>query len=446
MSPGASGGPTLSSALLGARGGGGGTSAGKKGRRRKKTSELDFDGGEGSGDDDGRGARDAHLIMGATSAVNSLLALVDGPSTSDGERRDAAVVMSAVSHHLAAALVADRTALDSVTKAGRGPGGGAGGDEGVPGERSSGRTSPVRGAAAAAEEEEGRRAVCLSHAKTVVGRALTSSTLGALWSLTALADSAGDAGGGRGAGRSVEEKPAAATDGPTAEQSLTRKAMWSALMTLEMCFQLNPRPRVLSTSSMSNPVSSGIRAVSLGRTTGTPSRLAEYDHLLSSTYAGASSTSGAAAGSAGTIGAGGRAHAMMGAGTVAMWNAMLGRITLDYAVVFHGECAEGETWRAEENDYLAGACRRLSEGALGGHEGDVLRAALGMEGEGTAGPPPAKRAKKAGGKSKKGKAAAAAEGGYSGLSALLAARDENAISFDCHVAVRRWAVLAFGWL
>ena len=374
------------------------------------------------------------------------------------------MVMSAVSHHLAAALVADRTALDSVTKAGRGPGGSAGGDEGVPGERSSGRTSPVRGAAAAAEEEEGRRAVCLSHAKTVVGRALTSSTLGALWSLTALADAVGDAGdrqGGGGGGRkrpapkgaartdagqSDGAKPAAATDGPTAEQSLTRKAMWSALMTLEMCFQLNPRPRVLSTSSMSNPVSSGIRAVSLGRTTGTPSRLAEYDHLLSSTYAGASSTSGTAAGSAGTIGAGGRAHAMMGAGTVAMWNAMLGRITLDYAVVFHGECAEGETWRAEENDCLAGVCRRLSEGALGGHEGDVLRAALGMEGEGTAGPPPAKRAKKAGGKSKKGKAAAAAEGGYSGLSALLAARDENSISFDCHVAVRRWAVLAFGWL
>ena len=140
---------------------------------------------------------------------------------------------------------------------------------------------------------------------------------------------------------------------------------------------------------------------------------------------------------------------MMGTGTVAMWNAVLGRIALDYAVVFQRESVAGETWQADENGYLAGVCKSLSESVFGGDEGDLLRAALGMEGEEEAArPPPAKRARKAGVKAKKGKAAGApaAEGGYSGLSALLAARDENSISFDCHVAVRRWAVLAFGWL
>jgi len=35
---------------------------------------------------------------------------------------------------------------------------------------------------------------------------------------------------------------------------------------------------------------------------------------------------------------------------------------------------------------------------------------------------------------------------YSELSTILSSRIENHISFDCHVSIRRWAVLAFGWL
>jgi len=35
---------------------------------------------------------------------------------------------------------------------------------------------------------------------------------------------------------------------------------------------------------------------------------------------------------------------------------------------------------------------------------------------------------------------------YPELSALLSQRIENHASFDCHALMRRWAVLAFGWL
>ncbi|KAL7543894.1 hypothetical protein ACHAXR_013387, partial [Thalassiosira sp. AJA248-18] len=240
---------------------------------------------------------------------------------------------------------------------------------------------------------------------------------------------------------------------------------------------------------------------------GTIGGLTDFDHLLSTAMMGGSTGGGVSGNGGGGIGGNGvgttsssrslssvgsHAHLMMGADTISMWNGLLQRLLVDYKVEFHYLAditamvppppQEGRALLKGENDYLARICYEVTQAVFGNEDDTTLihhvldSAATGGGGGGadtnkdatlshSSSQPPAKKARRGTtSTTTKRKAATTTttskkkkptttthhpppqEYDYSQLSALLSQRMENHVTFDCHVSIRRWAVLAFGWL
>ena len=358
----------------------------------------------------------------------------------------------------------------------------------------------------------GTKRIVMSHAKAVVGRAMTSGVMGALWGLEALGNlkpnfddmaecveqvNSNDAG--KAAKEEVQDdiamkedddrKPSASLKNEEgdkdvaagqendnhpstiySEQSILRKSLWSALMSLEIAFQLNPRPKLLMTSGVSSPTSGGSGGTSgsvYGRSVTSARTMGDFDHMLSVAMLGG--TFSQSVGGSSSSGSAGHAHLSMGSDTIAMWNGMLQRILADYKVEFHllanspAAKSKGATEPEKvgvsplegENEHLAQICHGVTQDVFGKEE-DTQLISLVLDGSmkhneddaDTSGPPAKKtRRTKKGSKapSKMQRAVPPAEN-YSELSALLSQRMENHVTFDCHVSIRRWAVLCFGWL
>merc|ERR1711933_574496 len=97
-----------------------------------------------------------------------------GPRKGEGddvEKKQAAVLLSALSHHLLTALVNDRTLLESITKASR-PTASSSSFVDIDDDSNSPRRLPDRSSSSSGGSDV--KKICISHAKTVVGRGLTS--------------------------------------------------------------------------------------------------------------------------------------------------------------------------------------------------------------------------------------------------------------------------------
>jgi len=513
-------------------------SAEKKGKPKGGDTAID-----NSDDDNHQGSNDAHLIMAVTQAINVLLSYLkeekinkSTTSVEDGKKpaakkkkgqqlnnepedtskdyedmkKQAAIILISLSNPLMTTLVNDRTMLETITKASRANSSSPRGtsptrasaaaasgsflevDSGDDEMHSSSKTSrsssasPTRGGQHSPANKGANleiKRVIMSHAKAVVGRALTSGVMGALWGLETLCDTCDDLNEDTTMVDEDDKKMGAAGSGEEQESSFNvehavlRKCLWSALMTFETSFQLTSKPKLLVTSSVTSPVGvSGLRSSSVGD--GIPSSSGrigsalggmDFDKFLSSIMMGTSSTSGNSSGNGVSAG---HAHLTMGSATIAMWNEMLSRILVDYRVEFlylsknTGEGGESAAVANSEgqavNDHLAQVCHVVTN-SLFAEEGQSKLISLVLDehdkkvedATNSSSEPPKKarrtnssatagRARKGG---KQGGSASSDHGeNYSELSALLSSRIENHITFDCHVSIRRWAALAFGWL
>jgi len=513
-------------------------SAEKKGKPKGGDTAID-----NSDDDNHQGSNDAHLIMAVTQAINVLLSYLkeekinkSTTSVEDGKKpaakkkkgqqlnnepedtskdyedmkKQAAIILISLSNPLMTTLVNDRTMLETITKASRANSSSPRGtsptrasaaaasgsflevDSGDDEMHSSSKTSrsssasPTRGGQHSPANKGANleiKRVIMSHAKAVVGRALTSGVMGALWGLETLCDTCDDLNEDTTMVDEDDKKMGAAGSGEEQESSFNvehavlRKCLWSALMTFETSFQLTSKPKLLVTSSVTSPVGvSGLRSSSVGD--GIPSSSGrigsalggmDFDKFLSSIMMGTSSTSGNSSGNGVSAG---HAHLTMGSATIAMWNEMLSRILVDYRVEFlylsknTGEGGESAAVANSEgqavNDHLAQVCHVVTN-SLFAEEGQSKLISLVLDehdkkvedATNSSSEPPKKarrtnssatagRARKGG---KQGGPASSDHGeNYSELSALLSSRIENHITFDCHVSIRRWAALAFGWL
>lgn len=497
-------------------------------------------GGEG---EDGihQGSNDAHLIMAVTQAINVLLSFLkknnkssssssaDSNSTKpdanktnqpkDDEEEDeqvdyqeamkhASIILISLSHPLLTTLVNDRSMLETITKASRSSGstsptrgsprtstgdrsffGVDSDDNEMSGSKSSARSSnsPTRGSGISPEKSskggsvESKR-IIISHAKAIVGRALSSGVMGALYGMETLGTVALGAEELNGSDTTMddedanEEKRQQQDDtnkmsSNTIENTVLRRCLWTALMTLEASFQLTPNPKLLVTSSMSS--STGASGLRLSSTSGIPpsgGRIGggssddgmDFDHLL-----------------AAMSGAAGKAHLTMGSDTISMWNVILSQILTDYRVEFQytrntpaalgtttevasGVGSESNT-KQVENEHLAQICHVVTDSLFSDEsESKLISLVLDefdkkKEGDSMSTVEPPKKARRTTAataararkdtKQSKGSGELSYQGGnYSELSVLLSSRMENHITFDCHVSIRRWAVLAFGWL
>jgi hypothetical protein len=243
-------------------------------------------------------------------------------------------------------------------------------------------------------------------------------------------------------------------------------------------------------------------------TTAATASILNFDYFSASVMGsvGATTTANATANAVGGIGGSGdvcsalsssmssvgHAHLKMGADTILMWNSLLSRLLSDYEVGFQRTQSASRVWRVEEgfeeekqyahdeeeateNERLAQICNDVTELVFADEEDSKLISLLleeyvGKKEETFSGSEPPKKTRKTASTStasrvrNKGSGSSSKQaqkettsltttslshiGGadYSKLSALLSSRIENHISFDCHVSIRRWAVLAFGWL
>ncbi|KAL9190922.1 hypothetical protein ACHAXT_000628 [Thalassiosira profunda] len=434
---------------------------GKKRGAEKKSAEKKGKGGA-DGSSNSEGSRDAHVVMAATHAINVLLrslkkggdgAAASGKTTGEDEEdapsidqstKDRAIMLIALSHPLITALVNDRTTLETITKASRGSAvGGSPRHSRSPSSFSMdlddepmtrGRSlSPERGGSAAnrGDAGAGTKRVITSHAKAAVGRALASGVMGALWGMEALVKCVGCLKEELEDGEDQDKKPSA-TDGIDAEHTIVRKCLWSALVALEAAFQLTPQPKLLSTSAVSSPTGFGADTIGGG---------VDFDRLLS----GASAITGGSVSMSNS-----RAHQTYGADVISTWNALLQRILLDYQVALHEPLSAGAEGEEEkENSILARVCQDVNDSAFQ-NDGDsmLISLALREDKDTMASEPPAKKKRRTATKRKPASKAKSDQGGadHSELSMLLSHHEENSVPFDCHVSVRRWAALAFGWL
>ena len=519
----------------------------KKSSKKSKAKGGGSDAVASSGGEDAdihQGSNDAHLIMAVTQAINVLLSFLkeeknikssstddvgatkkpaakkkkgqpekqpaEDTSENNEAMKQAAIILISLSHTLLTTLVNDRTMLETITKASRttssggsSPSRGAGSffqadtdDElytGTSSSRARSSTSPTRGGGHSPERSSGTKGsatggaemkrIIMSHAKAVVGRALTSGVMGALWGLDTLGNMQlgmeeelkGSENDTKMDDDVKEMKPGGGdTEGSSfsAERAIIRKCLWSGLMALETSFQLTPKPKLLVTSSVSSP--SGVSGLRSSSSSGIPSssdRIGggssggsgmDFENFLSNAMMGTSTTTGGS-----TTSAVGHAHLTMGSETIAMWNGMLSRISADYKVEFQQTTMEGSGNPHEEmqgeNDTLARICHSVTDSLFSDDCDSKLISLVLEESEKTTNdeassiePPPKKarkttsttaaRGRKGGKQPKVGDASQQNMKNYAELSALLSSRNENHVTFDCHVSIRRWAVLAFGWL
>ena len=469
--------------------------AGKKDKKKRESasassgdtaaarpSSLPSGDGGGGVADIALGRNDAHLIMAVTQAINVILSSIkvadatvfnttspvvvaaaaaakhdyDECINSDEDYTSEAIMLSALSSHLIMALMNNRALFETITKASRGGGNShsmsnndtsfgmmssLGGTSmmDVDEEYPPSRTSPLRGSSplrggttssSSATPEKNKKNVIMSHAKAVIGRALTSAVMGALWSLEAL---------GNGHGMSSQNSSSQLKDdgsSPSPEQakvqqSIIRNAMWSSLIALETLFQLTPNPKLLMFSSISSPFGGSGSSVEDVLGGGGMGGVANYNSRLWS----------------------GHAHSMMGMETIGMWNRILKRIMVGYQLGFTLEGSSlASTDEGGNNYFLLQVCQEVTD-SMFTSENDSKFIALVMnevnkgDYSSPSEPPPVKKARKSSSsRSKKPKQVPETDHVIAELSALLRERAENHVMFDCHVSVRRWAVLAFGWL
>jgi len=318
--------------------------------------------------------------------------------------------------------------------------------------------------------------IMMSHAKSIVGRALTSCVMGTLYGLETLGKSRpnnvfynsngnssnGDAG--------VDNSPLLL---------LLRQCLWSGLLTLEMAFQLTPKPKLLATSSLLSTTS--LPATTTGTAATMSSSSSMYDPFSTTMSAVGGGSGGGGAAAADHINlsssAVGHAHLTMGADTIAMWDSLLGCILTNYYDNIPGSTTiqGGGNNVAQSDQHLAQLCQDVTEIVFSKKEENSKLILFVLEeysnnnkivenksisDDGSSGNPPKKTRKTsststASGSRKKGSSSKnnmtemnyeTSAKDYSKLSSLLSTRKENHISFDCHVSIRRWAVLTFGWL
>ena len=407
--------------------------------------------------DDTLGRNEAHLIMAVTQAINVILSsnkVSDSTVFSTATPKDLvdfdgnyniseAIILAALSSHLIKVLMINRPLFETITKASRGGGSShsihsndttsaVGGtsmmdvDTDIP----SSRSSPSRGGTSSSvppnSPEKNKKNIMMSYAKAVVGRALTSAVMGALWSLEMLGsfelstqDSVSN----------LKDDGSSSSDETKMQLSMIRSAMWSSLLALESLFQLTPNPKLLLHSSATS---------SFGGS--------DSDDYLSSTSLGSVTSYSSRLWS-------GHAHSMMSKETIDMWSGIMNRIYVEGdQLCFTLEGTSFSSADGGRNNYLCQACQDVTDSLFASENDSRLIAVVMGEIEkadspSPSKPPPSKKARKSSSsRSKKTKQPPEESNVIAELSALLRGRVENHVMFDCHVSVRRWAVLAFAWL
>ncbi len=471
----------------------------KKSSVHKDPFEEGDDNDSNSNTNDHSASNDAHLIMAVTQAINILISFVktqkqasvattnasssSQDATSNEEYKDASIILTALSHHLTTSLVNDKSMLESITKSSQysystlnslsSLGGGVNSPPSVfesglrsmedvididdPSStsfsgRGAARGSSTRGGGATSPErglqQQQAKKLILANAKAVAGRGLASAVMGVLYAMETLGEVCfmdgedsvtGDAAVGKSDGSEKEEE-AKRGDSKNMERTMLRKAVWTSLLTLEASFQLSVRPKLLMVSAVTVPTT-GMSSMPAS----TSSSMMDFDGMLSGVGTAGQDSSSNVPWS--------HAHTMMGSDTIAMWNGFVQRIMADYKIGFHQMegLGEGMSELKEENKQLVQLCSKVANSAFSSSEDvEFITLVLGSKGGEAAAAsnpePPAKKAKKGTRKTKQPDKRDEREEELAELSSLLARRPENLILFDCHVSVRRWAVLAFGWL
>lgn len=406
--------------------------------------------------------RDVHLIMAATQAINVLIAYLKSHKGGDeagneDTNKHTALILAALSHHLMTSLVNDKSLLESITKSSQyssshsssmlssfGAVASLSSTWGSIREEDAameGNEAPTLARERKNETEisdamhqklERKRKRTVAYAKAVAGRAMTSCVVGAIHAMETLG------------GMKFQERGAKLNEGDDinvnekAEYNLLRRGVWTCLLALETSFQLNNRPKLLMTSSTS--VSSLESSSGMSYSHGV-----DFDGMMS--VAMGSSSEGVATNPTTWM----HTHTMMGGNTVAMWNGLVQRIMIDYKLGFHMQHDGLNHDLEKENLLLTNMCHEVASNVFSDEEDcKFVSVVLQQNFDGDSlslpgGGPPAKKIKK-GSKSKKARKSVSTDHDLSELSALLALRIENHIFFDCHVSVRRWSSLAFGWL
>ena len=407
--------------------------------------------------------RDAHLIMATTQAINVLIAYLKKCKEDKVQEsvKHVALVMAALSHHLMTSLVNDKSLLESITKSSQYSGMhssmqsslGAG-TGGAPYSSTWGRildddatmedTTPtsLRGRKKESETRESMQQklernhkVIVSYAKAVAGRAMTSCVVGAMDAMEALGElKLGDDVQGKSSDDDEENR-----DDQTTEYTLLRRGIWTCLLALETAFQLNSKPKLLMTSSMSvsaMPASAGISSY--------PGEM-DFDGMMSGVMGSPPGGGGSSSNTTKWV----HTHNMMGSNTIAMWNGLLQQIMLDYKLGFNLQHESSDQHAEDENQLLSLICREIAENAfLDENDSKFISIILQKSVDksvSSSDEPPSKKTKRTT-KAKKPVKKKPLQYELSELSVLLAQRQENFILFDCHVSVRRWSTLAFGWL
>jgi hypothetical protein len=358
---------------------------------------------------------------------------------------------------------------------------------------SSSTTTTTSGSGSSTMTAETKR-IMMSHAKSIVGRALTSCVMGALYGLETLGK--------------ISPQPNTTNSSRTSGVNdvgvndnllLLRQCLWSGVLTLEMAFQLTPKPKILATSSLLSATSLPVTTTGTTATTmSSSSSSSMYDPFSTtvSTTVGGGSGSGSGGGGADHINLSsssvGHAHLTMGSDTIAMWETLLGCIMTNYydnmpgrSTTIQGgkgndvaqtlstllgqlcyDVTELLFTKKEENSKLI--LLVLEEYSNNNNNKKVEKVSINDDDGSSSANPPKKTRKTlststaSGGSRKKGSSSNSnttnnnttevqqndetCAKDYSKLSSLLSTRKENHISFDCHVSIRRWAVLTFGWL
>jgi hypothetical protein len=423
-------------------------------KKKGESGALSFDANDGDdvySQDNAQGIRDAHLIMATTQAINVLIAYLKSckeDKVDDQEAvKHAALIAAALSHHLMTSLVNDKSLLETITKSSQytsshtsAPSSfGAAASlsstwgsireddaemEGVEATGSSrGRKAKDTENEAMQQRLERQRKLTVSYAKAVAGRAITSCVVGAMNAMEAMGEL-----------KFETQEGIKREDEVDAECNLLRRGVWTCLLALETAFQLNNRPKLLMTSSMS--VSSLASSSGMAYSGGM-----DFDGMMTAVMGSLASGSGNSTATWPT-------HTMMGSNTVTMWNCLLQRIMFDYKLGFHLQNDGASAIFEEENQLLAQIGCMVTQ-CVFANEDDSKFISIVLQQNATSisshGEPPAKKTKRAS-KSKKEAKGDPVGRDLSELSSLLAQRRENHILFDCHTSVRRWAILAFGWL
>ena len=427
-------------------------------KKKKGGGPLSFevDGEDFNSQENAQRIRDTHLIMATTQAINVLIAYLKKCKEDNEEEnvKQVCLVMAALSHHLITSLVNDKSLLESITKSSQY----TGLHQSM--QSSLGTTSPfastwgrihdedaimedsptsLRGRKKEAETSESmqeklerKNKITASYAKAVAGRAMTSCVVGAMDAMEALGELKSEDG-------TLDDVVEENQDDQKTEYTLLRRGVWTCLLALETAFQLNNKPKLLMTSSMSvstMPSSTGISSY--------PGEM-DFDGMMSAVMG---SLPGAG-GSGSNVTTWVHTHNMMGSSTIAMWNGLVQQIMLDYKLGFNLQHESSDQRSEAENQSLSFICREITDKAfLDENDSKFISLVLNKPVDivaSSSNEPPLKKTKRT---TKAKKPVKRQQVGYelSELSSLLAQRQENFILFDCHVSVRRWSTLAFGWL